>query len=232
MDDLPPPRSDTTPPHTRAQFVDRMLRQAIVTGDLGPGERLHVTSLGERWSVSPTPLREAFQRLAVEGLLELTPQRGARVSRVTVEDAHEVHEIRMALEPLALRSSMEAADGEWHSHVQTSFDRLARELRRSDPNRGDVEDAHRGFHLALLANCTSAWLSRIIDLLMTHVIRYWTLSRAPRRNVEDVIAEHDRLLGLCSAGRIDAAVAELTVHLQNALDNVAERIVVPGESDD
>ena len=85
------PSETDNPPRTRAEFVDRMLREAIVTGDLGPGERLQVSSLGERWSVSPTPLREAFQRLAVEGLLELTPQRGARVAPLSIEDALEVH---------------------------------------------------------------------------------------------------------------------------------------------
>ena len=210
------------PPRTRAEYVDRMLREAIVMGDLGPGERLRIASLGERWSVSPTPLREAFQRLAVEGLLELTPQRGARVAPVSIEDALEVHEIRCVLEPLALRSSMMNADDGWHDLLRTSFERLATELARPDPDRGAVEDSHREYHFALLANCTSTWLSRILNLLMTHVIRYWTLSSAPRRNIEEVIEEHRRLVDLILAGDVEGAVVDLTHHLEHALDAVRD----------
>ncbi len=211
---------DPSPPQTRAEFVDRMLREAIITGDLGPGERLRVTTLGERWSVSPTPLREAFQRLAAEGLLELTPQHGARVAPVSIEEALEVHQIRVALEPLALRSSMEAADDGWRADIEETFVRLATELARPNPDRGAVEEAHRSFHLALITNCTSTWLSRILNLVMTHVIRYWTLSAAPRRNTEQVISEHRELLNLCLAGDMDGAEAELGQHLQHALDAV------------
>ena len=213
---------DSDRPVTRAEFVDRMLREAIITGDLGPGERLRVSTLGERWSVSPTPLREAFQRLAVEGLLELTPQHGARVAPVSIEEALEVHELRSVLEPLALRTSIEEADDEWRAEVEETFSRLTVELATFDPDRGAVENAHRVFHLALLSNCTSTWLSRIIDLLMTHVIRYWTLSSAPRRNIEEVIEEHRRLKDLCLSGDIDGAVDELTTHLEHALEGTSK----------
>ena len=218
------PSQDPGRPVTRAEFVDRMLREAIITGDLGPGERLRVSTLGERWSVSPTPLREAFQRLASEGLLELTPQHGARVAPVSVHEALEVHELRSVLEPLALRSSIEEADDEWRASVEDTFSRLAIELARSDPDRGAVENAHRIFHLALLANCTSTWLSRIIDLLMTQVIRYWTLSSAPRRNIKAVIAEHRRLKDLCLSDDIDGAVDDLTTHLEHALEGASKHL--------
>jgi len=218
------PSSDPGRPITRAEFVDRVLREAIINGDLGPGERLRVSSLGERWSVSPTPLREAFQRLAVEGLLELTPQHGARVAPVSIEEALEVHELRSILEPVALRSSIEEGNDEWLAAVEETFSRLEVELARSDPDRGAVENAHRVFHLALLANSRSGWLSRIIDMLMTHVIRYWTLSAAPRRNIEDVIEEHRRLKDLCLGGDIEGAVGELSVHLQHALAGASRHL--------
>ena len=79
-------------PLTRADWVDRELRAAILAGDLQPGQKLQPGVLGKRWSVSPTPLREAFQRLAAEGLLEITPQRGTRVTPVSLEEAYGVHE--------------------------------------------------------------------------------------------------------------------------------------------
>jgi DNA-binding GntR family transcriptional regulator len=219
-------------PRTRADWVDQKLRAAILAGDLKPGQRLQAAELGKQWSVSPTPLREAFQRLAVEGLLELVPQRGARVAGISLADAYEVHELRAILEPVALRSSMENADDEWLADLDAAHEVLTAELRRVRPNRGAVEAAHRIYHQTLLARCRSRWMLRILDLLNTHVIRYWTLSAAPRRDTESVIAEHDRLHELVRAGKADVAGAELAAHLQNALHSVLERMTESAADED
>ena len=65
---------------------------------------------------------------------------------------------------------------------------------------------------------------RIIDLLNSHIIRYWTLSAAPRRDTDQVLEEHDRLHGFVLAGKTEVAAAELTVHLLRAMYSVSERM--------
>src|SRR5437660_1309254 len=67
-------------PSTRSEWAEDRLRQAILRGELRPGQRLHASDLAERWDVSATPLREAFQRLAGAGFVELTPQRSPGTS--------------------------------------------------------------------------------------------------------------------------------------------------------
>ena len=62
-------------PPTRGEWVVERLRAAIVVGELPPGSRLRTAELAARFGVSPTPLREALQRLAAEGLVELLPHR-------------------------------------------------------------------------------------------------------------------------------------------------------------
>ena len=218
------PIDESQGPGTRADWVDQKLREAIVSGEFAPGQRLQTADLGKRWSVSPTPLREAFQRLAVDRLLDLLPQRGARVAAISLDDAVEVHELRLVLEPLALRSSMEHADAEWLARLDEAMRDLATELGRGDPDRGAVEESHRNYHQILLAGCTSAWMMRILDLLNTHVIRYWTLTAPPRRDIHAVVAEHERMHGFVVSGNIEVATAELTAHLQYALHLVVERV--------
>ncbi len=224
--------NDDREPLTRADWVDRELRAAILSGDLQPGQKLQAGVLGKRWSVSPTPLREAFQRLAAEGLLEITPQRGARVTPVSLEEAYGVHELRVALEPMALRSSMQNGDDLWQADLQSAYDALAIELMRSPPDRGAVEETHRAYHLTLVAAHPSTWMLRIIDLLNSHIIRYWTLSAAPRRNTEHVLEEHRRLHEVVMAGKTEVAVAELTAHLQAALHSVSERMIEAAQIED
>lgn len=211
-------------PKTRADWVDRKLRAAILSGELRPGEKLQTMALGRRWSVSPTPVREAFQRLAAEGLLEITPQRGARVAPISLTEAHEVHELRVALEPLALRSAMQTGNDAWRGGLEAAYATLAEELRRGAPDRGAIEEAHRNYHLALMSACSSTWMIRLIDLLNSHIIRYWTLTAAPRRDTDHVLEEHQRLHELVLAGKTEVAVAELAAHLQHALHSVAERM--------
>jgi DNA-binding GntR family transcriptional regulator len=214
----------TDEPKTRADWVDRKLREAILSGDLAPGARLHTGDLSKRWSVSQTPLREALQRLAVDGLVETSPQRGARVAPVSLKDSYDVHELRVVLEPMALRSAMEHPTAAWSADLEEAFEVLADELGRGAPDRGAIEEAHRRYHLTLIQACDSPWLLRILDLLNSHIIRYWTLSAAPRRNTTEVLEEHNRIQAFVSEGKTDVAVAELTAHLQHALHSVAERM--------
>lgn len=211
-------------PLTRADWVDRKLREAILSGELQPGQRLRPADLSKQWSVSPTPLREAFQRLAAEGLVEMFPQRGARVAPVTMRDAFEVHQIRLALEPVALRLALENADEDWQARVGAAYERLAADLRAGAEDRRTIEELHRTYHMELLSNCTSAWLLKILDMLQSHVIRYWILVAPPRRDTRRVLDEHARLHELCVGGKTNAAVAELTAHLQAAFDRVGERM--------
>ena len=74
-------------PETRSDWALRRLRTAILTGEFPPGTKLRAEELAERWQVSPTPLREAFQRLGGSRLVEVSPQRGVRVAEFTLGDA-------------------------------------------------------------------------------------------------------------------------------------------------
>ena len=91
-------------PVLRAESVYRALRRAIIEQALKPGMKLPEDSIGEQLGVSRTLVREAFGRLAVEGLVELKPNKGASVAYPTLEEARDVFEVRRGLERL-LRSN-------------------------------------------------------------------------------------------------------------------------------
>src|SRR5262245_20469343 len=105
-------------PATRSDWAEERLRVAILQGELEPGQRLQANDLAERWELSATPLREAFQRLASDGLLEMLPQRGARVTDVSVDDAAQIYELRLLLEPLCLRHSLEESDDAHRTEIK------------------------------------------------------------------------------------------------------------------
>ena len=93
--------------HRTAQdMVAEGLRRGILSGALESGQPLRQEQIAKDFEVSAVPVREALRQLAGEGLVTLSPNRGARVSKVSYEEAKEITEIRVALESLALRLSV------------------------------------------------------------------------------------------------------------------------------
>lgn len=203
--------------------MDRKLRSAILSGELAPGDRLVVATLAERWQVSPTPLREAFQRLAADGLVELTSQRGARVSPVSMKEMLEIYELREMLEPLALERSLVRADDGWRRLVGETYQHLIEALRAEHTDMVELEDHHRVFHQALLSRCDSEWLLRVISWLSEHSVRYRLLSLAPRGGPEEVVAEHERLFEACTNGNADRAINHLRHHLRLTVESISDQ---------
>ena len=86
---------------TKADEIALVLEEAIVSGELEPGQVLRQEELSERFDVSRTPVREALRRLAALGLVSFVPNRGVRVRTITLEELHEAFLVRAELESLA-----------------------------------------------------------------------------------------------------------------------------------
>ena len=82
--------------------VFKTLRQAILKGELKPGERLMEIALAEKLGVSRTPIREAIRKLELEGLVVMVPRKGAHVANITEKDLNDVLEVRIGLENMAI----------------------------------------------------------------------------------------------------------------------------------
>lgn len=209
----------TTPPLTRADWVDDRLRAEILVGRIAPGERIPVERLATAWGVSATPIRESLRRLSGEGLVTLLPQRGARVAAVDARLAADVYGVRLALEPLALRQSMiRAARSE---SEQTSFANdvvVARDrLMGSHASTEEFYADHREFHRVLLSRCANRVLIDQIEQLTDRARLFQLLGGAPVRR-SDHRREHTDIAGLVVARDVDGAVEALTSHLLLTLE--------------
>ena len=199
------------PPVTRSQWAERRLRQAIVTGELAPGERVPVERLAADWSVSPTPLREALRSLASDGLLVLSPQRGARVAELSPVEMRDIYEMRLLLEPHALQLSVARRDTAWRMRVETAWDAL-RDVWSPPIDPAQLEPAHTEFHQALMSACGSATLLQTTRQLTTQSLRYRILS-SPARDDEGAYAEHLALYEAATQGDTTAVVRVAAAHV-------------------
>lgn len=92
--------------------VFNTLRQAILRGELKPGERLMEIQLANKLGVSRTPIREAIRKLELEGLVLMIPRKGAEVAEITEKNLRDVLEVRCALEELAVQLACDRMDEE------------------------------------------------------------------------------------------------------------------------
>ncbi|HEU0102467.1 MAG TPA: GntR family transcriptional regulator [Mycobacteriales bacterium] len=206
------------PLRTRAQWVDRRLRTAILAGELRPGERLRPNELATRLGVSPTPLREALFRLEADGLVESVPHKGTRVTPLTRSSLTQLYELRLLLEPLALGKALDRLAEVDLDAVRASHERLV--ALEQAPDLLAREEAHRAFHHTLLVGCASPWLLSLTDSFSVHSSRYRLLSLDARGGHAAANLEHESLLTAFLAGDAPRATELLRAHIERTLDLV------------
>jgi GntR family transcriptional regulator, rspAB operon transcriptional repressor len=140
----------------RDETVDE-LRRLILSGEVQPGERLSEQSISERLGVSRLPVREAFRMLEAEGLLESMPRRGVRVVQLDSNELAVVREVRVALELIAVKQTVERADPEVMDALRASLDRGRTAVE--DDDRDALVALNEEFHELLASGAGSRFLS-------------------------------------------------------------------------
>src|SRR5689334_13271919 len=126
----------------------RVLREAIMSGELGPGQVLGEEQLGRQLGISRTPVREALVLLRSEGLVETPPNRPAIVRNFDRDDLHEIYSIRAVLEGYAARLAADRLTDADLEALQRSCDRY-RELGRHDERLRELTDENFTFHTTI-----------------------------------------------------------------------------------
>ena len=200
--------------------LEDALRADIIDGDLAPGQRLRSAELSKRYAVSATPLREALQRLAVQGLVDLDPRFGATVAQVTLADLTDTYLLREILESMALERSILRGDEQWVADVTAAFEAFRTTISAPDSRSASAgaawSRAHRQFHEALFSASSSPWLGRVLRMLYDHSERYRMLSR--RAGSRDPLEEHAMIFHAAVERDIPAATHALHRHLKGTVD--------------
>jgi DNA-binding GntR family transcriptional regulator len=207
-----------SPAPTHATSVYERIRADILAGLLRPGRRLQIKAMMESYGIGQTPLREALNRLAADGLVVAEDQRGFTVPGISAEELRELTRTRCWLEERGLRESMAAATPEWEEAVLLAGHRLSRAPRGLDAEDPAVAEAwearHREFHDLLVANCGSRWLVGFCQLLTDRHQRYRRLAARRAFPHRDVAAEHRAICDAVLARDVEKAVALLMQHYQ------------------
>lgn len=192
------------------------LREGIVTGALGPGQRLVEHEIATEFGISRGPVRSAIAQLHRLGLVTVSPRRGAEVVVFERSDVIELFELREALEVLALERAARI-EGSVIAHLRSVVARGV-EAHRNHDYRTSVE-ANLGFHREL---CHLSGNGRLIDAWETQAEQIRALTYAAQRvdpvRVRPVMHTHETILQALADGDIDLAKESLRRHLRAARD--------------
>lgn len=218
-------------PRSQSERAYRELRRRILAGDLPPGEKLKIESLRREYDLSNTPLREALNRLAAEGLVVSEDNCGFRAAAISAADLRDITGLRRLLEAAALEESMEHGDDAWEARIVAAFHRLdwieGRVAAGEVPRNEEWTDRHKAFHMALLSGCANPRLLALCDTLFDQSERYRRLSARVRVVPRNVAGEHRRLMNAVLERDTAAALQRLVEHIDKTAENVAGILAAP-----
>jgi DNA-binding GntR family transcriptional regulator len=211
---------------TAASLTDiaaERIREAVMRGDFGLGEKISEASLAAALRMSKTPVREALVRLSNEGLVVIQPRRGTFVFRLTREEMVEISGFRFALESSALRLSFHR-DRKALIRVLTDAVAAMTAARR----RGDLRaygKADADFHCGIISGCDNRYLVEAYQRISARVAAIRTHMTPRPRMTDTAFAEHHRLVRLLQSGRLQGAIDLLQRHIdRNARYYVRESL--------
>ncbi|MFI9388870.1 GntR family transcriptional regulator [Kutzneria sp. NPDC052558] len=192
------------------------LRELVLTGEIAAGERVNEVGLAQRLGISRGPLREAIRHLASEGLLVLTPNRGAHVPVVDDMDVHALFELRSALECAAARLAAERrTDDDLTRMRQVSAASRAAFTTGEFPYRLDL-----AFHKALLDAARSPLVAEQVRLAQQRVILLRAAKEVAFSHERASMDDHDTLIDALEAQDADRAAQVMSTHLDRVRDQL------------
>ena len=223
--DAIPPLMDSA---TTSNRVTSVVREAILSGRLKPGETLIERQLAQMLGVSKTPVREALIALTSSGLVVSSPNRGVTVRELSTDDVRQVYEVRLLLEPWAVARTTQRRSPERIERIRTALEKAktllddeSEDLLNSAESR-TLSLTNREFHRELYAGCGNDLIITRLDQLqdltalstLSVLWKQWPTWRAE-------FDEHIEIFKMVEAGDYESAERAVSEHIQNSVTRLS-----------
>ena len=202
--------------------VFNTLREAILKGELRPGERLMEIHLANRLGVSRTPIREAIRMLELEGLVLMIPRKGAEVAGISEQGLRDVLEVRRSLEELAIELACQRMADDDILELKKTQEEFRRAVRTADAMTIAETDEH--YHDIIYNGTGNSRLIQILYNLREQMYRYRLeyIKDADKRQI--LVVEHDQILKAIQNRHVAEAKAAIREHIDNQEIKVSRNI--------
>ena len=189
------------------------IRNDILSGNYAPGEELKEATLGKQLGVSRTPVREALRQLDLEGLVEIAPNRGAKVIGISRKDVEDIYHMRARLEGLAARKAAENIKEEELAETE----KMIWDLYRAGVDALIVQDMG-------ITRLNRASGSRMLEHVLTDFLHYVKMARShsvkTEHRAQESVKEHKRILEAIRQRDGDLAEQLANEHIQHVIENL------------
>ena len=202
--------------------VFNTLRQAILRGELKPGERLMEIQLANKLGVSRTPIREAIRKLELKGLVLMIPRKGAEVADITEKSLRDVLEVRKALEELAVQLTCDKITKEQIRELEQAAEQFKKTLKSNDIT--EIAEADVRFHDIIYLATDNQKLILLLNNLREQMYRYRIeyLKRADKYS--QLLAEHEEIIRRIEKKQKKEAAEIVCKHIDNQVAAVMDLI--------
>lgn len=201
------------------EVTDR-LRTLILNNDLPPGTRLVESTLAEALGVSRGPIREALRNLDREGLVVISPHKGAVVAEWSLQDLLDAYDVRATLEIRAAELATERAAGACAAELTGLMATWETAVQAGD--REVCADIDHAFHQAIWRHANNRSLSAAIDLTMHPLQTVFYLNATRYDDLDEVVALHRRLADAIASGDVNQAREAMVAHMKNSLNKARQ----------
>lgn len=199
------------------------LKRDVIEGRFAPNQKIKIAELSEYAGVNAGMAREVLSRLASDGLVVATPQKGFRIAPLEVSELEHLTRARVEIEDLCLREAIRHGDVRWESGIVSALHALS----RTEEERGEGVpavtrewvDLHGEFHRALVSACPNPWYLRMRELLYMQSERYRAIAIKRKRNDRPrLLDEHKDIATAAILRDADKACALMREHLLLTLE--------------
>lgn len=198
------------------------LREAILMGDLEPGERLLEVSLADTLGVSRTPVREAIRKLELEGLVLMLPRRGAEVAKISEKNLRDTLEVRRGLEALTIELAVKRITDEQLAELEKANADFESKINGNDLT--SIAEADECFHEAIYKAADNEKLIQVINNIKDQLYRY-RLEYIKDKNKRLALSrEHSEIIQALKCKDTQLAKNLIRTHIINQEETVVENL--------
>ena len=202
--------------------VFNTLRQAILKGELAPGERLMEIQLAEKLGVSRTPIREAIRKLELEGLVLMSPRKGAEVAKISEKSLRDVLEVRRSLEELAIELACQRMTEEELAQLEQAQAAFSSAISRGVAMPIAETDEH--YHDIIYQGTYNDKLVQMLNNLREQMYRYRLEYIKDEDKRQVLLVEHEHILAALKGRNIAEAKTAMREHIDNQEITVSRNI--------
>lgn len=202
--------------------VFNTLRNAILTGELSPGERLMEIKLADKLGVSRTPIREAIRKLELEGLVVNTPRKGAEVANISAEDLRDVLEVRRSLEVLAISLACDKMTDETLELLYENIDAFKHSIDAKATS--DIASVDVTFHDIIYKATGNNRLIQILNNISEQMYRYRFEYIKNKESWNRLVEEHMNIYEAIKNRDKELAIKSILLHIDNQERDIRKKM--------